>query len=75
MNETHNFWKSLILKEIETDKIDCSTTNVAESPFLITAEDAQQTLSTAIEDGVPEPLTDSSKIFFYHHNQYSKSKL
>lgn len=52
-----------------------STTSVTDSPFLISAEDAQQTLNSALDDGEAEPLSDSSNIFFFPNNQYTKSKL
>jgi len=65
VNETHAFWKSLVLKELESDKIDCSTTSVVDSPFLISQEDAQQTLNTAVDDGDAEPITDSIDKWHY----------
>lgn len=57
--------------------IDCSaSTTLADSPFVISQEEANQTFASSTEGGVAEPLSDSSnKIFFIDSNVYSKSKL
>ena len=49
-----------------------ANTTVADSPFLISQDEANQAINEAANDGVAEPLTDSSKHFFSPHNVFAK---
>lgn len=59
VNETHEFWKSLISGEVNSDKISCANTTLADSPHVVSQDDADQTFASSIEGGVAEPLTDA----------------
>lgn len=66
------------------ESIDCSTkkkylffiysanTTLADSPFLISQDEADQTFASSIEGGVAEPITDTSNTFFLSKNIYAK---
>ncbi|XP_077295267.1 inorganic pyrophosphatase Nurf-38 [Arctopsyche grandis] len=56
VKEVHEQWKSLIKKEVEVDNISCSTVNVADSPFKISAEEASKALASSSPLGAAVPL-------------------
>lgn len=67
VNETHNFWKALISKEVESSKISCATTSVTDSPFLITSEDAEAAFNSSSDGGDAEPINiQNDKWHFIH---------
>lgn len=45
---------------------------VAESPFVISQEDADEALVAAAKDGIAEPIPDTSICFFHPKNLHSK---
>lgn len=65
VNETHQFWQSLIKKEILSDKISCANTVVADSPFFITEDKANEAFAAAAEGGDAEPVPDTIDTWHY----------
>lgn len=65
VNETHQFWQSLIKNEITSDEISCTNTRVADSPFRISQENADQKLAVANGEGIAEPVPDSVDTWHY----------
>lgn len=63
--ETHQFWKSLIMKEIQTDDISCTNTVVKDSPFVIPPAEADKIMHSASEGGVAEPRSDTIDTWHY----------
>lgn len=55
--ETHAFWRSLIGKEVESDKISCATTAVHDSPYAIDAAEAQKKFEESPSGGDAEDVT------------------
>lgn len=49
-----------------------ANTVVADSPFVIPQDEADQVLASANNGGVAEPIPDTSICFYYNRNLYSK---
>ncbi|XP_070503645.1 inorganic pyrophosphatase [Chironomus tepperi] len=69
INETHTFWQRLINKEVESNKISCSTVANEGTPFTITSEQAEEAFSKATEGGDPEPYNESINKWHFIHLQ------
>ncbi|XP_031639771.1 inorganic pyrophosphatase-like isoform X2 [Contarinia nasturtii] len=65
VRETHAFWKSLIMKNIESDKISLINTAVNDSPFVIPQAEADQIMHSAAEWGTAEPVPDTIDTWHY----------
>lgn len=57
VQETHGFWRALILQEVRSDKISCATVTVTDSPTLVSAEEANNALATTVGSANAEELS------------------
>uniref|UniRef100_A0A1L8E0P8 Inorganic pyrophosphatase n=1 Tax=Nyssomyia neivai TaxID=330878 RepID=A0A1L8E0P8_9DIPT len=64
--EVHQFWKSLITKEIQAP-ISCTNSNVADAPDYVSPDEAEALLQKSSVGGVAEPISDSVDKWHYVH--------
>lgn len=69
VNETHQFWESLIKNKITSDEISTKNTFVVNSPFHIPNGNANQVLALANNGGEAETVPDSVDFWHYVTNK------
>uniref|UniRef100_U5ES97 Inorganic pyrophosphatase n=1 Tax=Corethrella appendiculata TaxID=1370023 RepID=U5ES97_9DIPT len=67
VGEVHRFWKSLVNKEIDGTSISCLNTNVEGSPYLVTADAAEEVLQKSSEGGDAQPLPETLDKWYFIH--------
>lgn len=65
VNETHQFWQSLMKNQITSEEISCANTQFIDSPFRTSQERANQVLSGTKDVGPPELMPDSINTWHY----------
>jgi len=65
IKEVHEHWKHLIQKQADAGSISCSNVTVSDSPYKVTAEDAEKILNESPNPGPPAELDNSVDKWYY----------
>lgn len=65
VHETHDFWNKLVHKQVDGGSLCCTTTAVKDSPFNISADEANSLLKSQPAAGSAEPLPAGVDKWYY----------